>query len=279
MQRDICTSKTSISHALVPQQLTLTQYSVPTPFFVKPFSFLTFSVVGQVGMYHGTSMLSLSGGSETIIFQLDSSDPRLPVGLRLLLSHQEYVLVATRVMSELVGRLWRDFGVVLFPCHDVGDILLRRFGSVELLQGFRRHCPEAAYVPPAGIENSNWATQELSCDQQDHLAFEAFASRFLWLELANPSGCPPKLQADTAPVNASAIVEQLNCSHCEFRPDSRRSLETHLQQAHHFLCDVCGMVEVSEDARHRHKEMRHERCEECGLWVGALVDVGVVTCV
>ena len=64
----------------------------------------------------------------------------------------------------------------------------------------------------------------LSPAQEDAIAWEAWASRVLWLALANPRGFPPALRADTAPVAVLALVNALGCPFCAHRASTRDAL-------------------------------------------------------
>ena len=214
--------------------------------------------------YEPISLLAVSAGAVTVIFRVAVPES-LPMGLQLLLTHQDYVKVVCGVQEGTVGKLWRDFGIEMSPLHDCRTVMEIDYETTELYQAFRRICPGSLYKHKPTTEVSEWNQPQLSARQISHAAFGAWATRFLWLTLAKPQGFPPR--ARTQPVDVPAICDALTCPFCQARLHGPLAMQNHILSEHSFNCELCGFVARSAGELDTHMAMNHVRCPECGLWV------------
>lgn len=67
------------------------------------------TIFAQAGQYHPISVITLCSGSKSFSFQVPRDSRRLPMAIRLLLSHQDYLKVMYSARDIKIGKLFRDF--------------------------------------------------------------------------------------------------------------------------------------------------------------------------
>ncbi len=65
----------------------------------------------EVGEYHPISVLTLCSGNKSFSFQVPRDSVRLPMAIRLLLTHNDYTKVFYSARNIKIGKLFRDFDV------------------------------------------------------------------------------------------------------------------------------------------------------------------------
>ncbi len=168
------------------------------------------------------AVLAISSGTHTYLFVLEQPET-LPIALQLLLTHNDYTKVGCAVFSGVLGKVWRDFGVELTPLHDVEDVMSTEFATSELYVAFTMMFPGARFPYDRSMRYSNWAKEELSSEQLEYAAFAAWASRTVWLHLAQPQGYPPVCRS--TPLDTAALCGEVTCKYCQARlhgPDAMK---------------------------------------------------------
>lgn len=164
--------------------------------------------------YEPIAVLAISAGAVTVMFRIVVAES-LPMGIQLLLTHQDYIKIICGLEAGVVGKLWRDFGIELSPLHDCRTIMEAEYGVKKLFAAYRRICPGSLYEHDESVAHSNWNQAGLTQKQTSFAAFEAWGARLVWMTLAKPTGFPPTCR--TTPINTSEICDSLTCPFCQAR--------------------------------------------------------------
>eukprot|EP00051_Salpingoeca_urceolata_P006570 m.86838 g.86838 ORF g.86838 m.86838 type:complete len:617 (-) comp14889_c0_seq1:172-2022(-) len=225
----------------------------------------------QADTYQRISVLAITGGDVTLVLQVSPGPSPLPMSLSLLLTHQDYIKVGLSMRHTAAGKAWRDWGVCLSPLYDVDDDIYSCLEVEDAQTAVRLSLPDCNFVISDSVVESNWAQPQLTRSQVTLAAFDAWAARELWMELAKPQGFPPIVSND--PVDVGAIVGGARCPHCGDRFESLPATEAHIQTEHTFPCECCGRVMSTAASLKQHMYLEHIQCPDCAQW---LRDAGAV---
>lgn len=232
------------------------------------------------GTYQPIKLLIITGGDYTFIFDVVIPG-HLPVSLRLLLTHNEYVKVIyggeDNGGQELtVGRFWRDFGFVHRPTFDVQETITNSYStSFTLYQAFRRKFKHAKASEALYLESLRPREEDLEQPKKKRtFAFIAWAARECWISLAKPNGSPPNIKCRGSPINVSDLTTELTCEFCGARMHCAAALRAHVESDHTYRCPCCRFEAHREEQVQVHCDEKHFRCPVCDVWVADSIALG-----